>query len=215
MGAEYHWAGIATARLLDREIAPGFVRVVFRCNGTELGSIEGSFVPGGQFPGLAPGALVEFLLPRGVLGRAHLGERQGGVFAFEGAMPWTNWHHLVHPPPSPGEPPEVIERAGFLELRAGSRITSQNWLTVEDLNVQPGQRILMDYRNVMEILTPFEAFLDAGRQIEELGLKVAMVGSGTLVLGITRQAALFASLPPTPNIRVFHDYDEARLWLLE
>jgi hypothetical protein len=215
MSAEHHWAGIASARLLGRAVVPGFVSVVFRCNGGEPGTITGSFVPGGHFPGLAPGARVELLLPRGVIGRAHLGERKGGVFAIEGALPWPNWRDLIQPLAPIGEGPEAIKRSGFLELRAGACITSQNWLSLEDLNLQPGQRVLMDYRNVTEILTPFEPFLDAGRQIEELGLRFAMVGSGVLVLGISRLASQMANLAPSPNVRVFDDYDEARLWLLQ
>ena len=215
MSADHHWAGIASARLLGREVVPGFVRVVFHCGATEPDAIEGSFVPGGADPSLTPGAPVELIFPRDVVGRAHLIERKGGVFAFEGALPWTNWRNLVQLTPIRGDRPGVVQKSGFLELCAGSRVTPENWVSLEELDIKPGQRLLMDYRNVMEILSPFEAFLDAARQLDALGLKIAMVGSGALVMGLTRLASQMANLEPSKNIRVFGDYDEGRYWLLE
>jgi hypothetical protein len=212
---DHHWAGIGSVRLPAGDIVPGFVRVVVSANNGQAGEIRGNFVPGGGDPGLLAGAEVEIILPRDVVGKATLGEPVRKIFPFRGAAPWEGWRALVEPPPLPNDRAQAIKRPGFLEIRAGVRVTSENWVTFEELGIKPGQRILMDYRGVMEILAPLHAFQEASRVIAELGLKVAMVGSGTLVLGINREASGEQRPQQNPNVRIFGDYDEARLWLLE
>lgn len=214
MKTELHWAGLANARLNGRDIVPGFVRVRFTLVDDEPVTVQGAFVPGGAAAMVTAGAAVELLLPRGVIGRATLGERQRGLFRWQGELPWPGWRELFRLPAPANGRPEPVKRPGFLELRAASPLTAENWVNLEDLTLSPGDLVLLDYRPVTEITAPLDAFLTAAKQIEQLGLKVAMVGSGLLVLGITREAAQVAIVGRSENVRIFEDYDEARFWLL-
>lgn len=156
----------------------------------------------------------ELLLPGDLVGRAVLGANDHGAIAIEGVLPWTGWQRLLEDEDEERERVIISQKPGYLELKAPARITSRNWVTSEDLHLMAGQRVLLDYRGVCEVLAPIGSFVAAALDIERLRLRVAAVAAGPLVLGITRLAAARANAEGSHHIRMFEDYDEARFWLL-
>ena len=215
MTVELNWAGLASLRLHGRDLVPAFVRVRALIPDGEPSEVAGSLVPGGGGSNLQAGMAVELLLPRGVLGRATLGERSRGLFPWRGQLPWPEWRQLFEREEPLPPRPQPVKRAGFIEVTAASVISPENWISLEQIGAGPGDRVLLDYRPVTEIAAPLEPFLTAAKQIDDLGLKVAMVGSGLLVLGIRREASQLADIERSDNVAIFEDYDEARFWLLE
>lgn len=215
MSDELHWAGLANVRLRGREVVPCFLRARALLTDDEPVDISGSLVPGGGMGGLAPGSAAELLLPRGLIGRARLMQNRGGIIPWEGALPWPDWRAIFRRSTDPMPQTKVARRPGFVELTAGNVVSAENWTTSAEAGLSAGDRVLLDYRQVTEIRAPLELFLTAAREIEALGLKVAIVGSGLLVLGLRREASQQAKIERSDRVRMFEDYDEARFWLLE
>jgi hypothetical protein len=211
---ERYWAGLASVRLQPSTTVPGFATLEIDCGTDGPRSLRGLFVPGGPTRGLDAGVAAELFLPGDVVGRAVLGASDQGAIGIEGVLPWAGWQRLLEDDDEARERVVVSQKPGYLELKAPARITSRNWVTSEDLHLQAEQRVLLDYRAVREVLAPIGSFVSAALDIERLGLRVAAVASGPLVLGISRLAAARANAERSRHIRMFQDYDEARFWLL-
>ena len=209
----HHWAGIASLHLQAGELVPGFAQIILKAVGSELTSWDGQFFVGTGSTSLSKGASAELVLPHEVVARAIVNSNAGGVVALSGRERWQGWEELIHDVAEP-QTPTFIARDGFAEIRAAPVISPANWVPADSLPIEPGQRMLVDYRPVNQIFVPFQSFVEAGETLERLGAKVAVVASTALAFGISRQTILTAGLDEENRFRVFWDYNEALLWLL-
>ncbi len=193
---------------------PGFAQLKVAAREGSAEAWSGLFFPGGSTRGLpGPGTPAELLLPNHLVGRTTVGPTTDGALALAGETPWPTWAELFASERDP-EVPTMVSRDGYFEARGPSVISVDNWVTVDQLPFERGQRLLLDYRAVNAITVPFEWFLGAAEGMEALGLKVAVVAASPLAFGISRQAIQTAALDEDRSFRVFRDYEEARLWLL-
>ena len=215
MPEDHYWAGVATVRVRAAEDFPGFARLRIHCEEGEPRSLSGMFVAGGATAALANTIAAELLLPGEMVARANISARHGELFNLEGVLPWPQWRLLTDDVATPLDASVAETKSGILEVRAGRRITARNWLRSEDLPLEPGVRLLMDYRQVQEILVPLEWFETSADALEALGARVALVASNQVAVGLLRQTRRRgATTDPGACFQLFRDYSEARLWLL-
>jgi hypothetical protein len=202
------WAGAATLRFRAADTIPGFASVVLGRKASASSLWIGQFVAGGGLKSFEHGS-VELLLPGDRVVRATAEVRDSSVFHLVGESPWPEW--ALHP----ASRFEQTTRGGFLEIRCARQITADNWLRSEDLPLARGQRVLMDYRALEEILVPLDWFFDAGELLAVLETKVAAVIGGQVGLGLLQEGGKRPPQARPSQFRMFHDYDEARLWLMD
>lgn len=202
-----HWAGAATLRMRASETVPGFASIVVSGETQATALWTGRFVSGGELKSTPRS--VELLLPGERVVRASAASETGGIFTLTGEAPWPEW--TLHS--AAGF--EQSSRPGFLEVRCARVVTRESWLRAEDLPLEAGLRMLLDYRPLEEILVPLEWFFESAELLASLNAKVAAVIGGPVGLGLLRESARRPAETRPANLRAFRDYDEARLWLLE
>lgn len=210
MATEVHWAGVASLRYQAGREVDGFAELALETDNLHLAAWGGHFYASNQ-PLPPEGAAVEVLFPNGIVGRAVMGAAEPGGTVLGGVTPFPQWDALLETVGDDGV--SIVEHDGYLEARAGSAITPANWVPVESFGLQPGQRMLIDYRPVRQILVPLSVYLSAAETLDALGLKVAVVATSPIAFGISRQTILTAGLDEERAFRVFRDYSEAVAWL--
>jgi hypothetical protein len=211
---EHHWAGFASLRLDAGVTHPGFTQLKFAARGGAIEAWSGLFFPGMPIATIpSAGAESELVLPNELVARAFVGEEENGALELAGRTPWAEWSDLFRAESEP-EAPILFSHDRYLEARGPSTISIENWVTVDQLPLRRGERLLLDYRPVKAVTVPFEWFLSAAEGLERMGVKVAVVAASPLAFGISRQAILTAALDEERAFRVFRDYDDGRDWLL-
>jgi len=213
VSGSHHWAGIAELRLPAAELLRGFAELESPAATGERDSWSGLFFPGGGGLGLRGGEPAELLLPGDVVGRTLVASRESGLIRLVGIPPWPDWQGIERDLDGDRELSTELHPE-FVEVHAPPRITPANWVPVEQLPLVAGQKLLLDYQTVQEILVPLPWFFAAAEKLDRMGLKVAVVASSPIAFGISRQTILTAGLDEGVAFGVFHDRDEAVAWLV-
>jgi hypothetical protein len=208
---ETHWAGPAHLRVEGSQQLRGFGQVV----AADGDGWSGRFFAAERLLSMPARGEVELLLPGEVVAPAIAEFERDGLYALQGTAPSPSWTELTTGRGHEDDLPETVQREGYFESRGGSRITLENWIPVSAMpQMPPGTRWLIDYRPVKEILVPFDWFLEAGRELAAMGVRVAVVAEHPVVFGVSRQTIQAAGIEEGDQFAVFREYVDAAAWLL-